>query len=295
MVAIARGFTDWSLSIDKDGHRDYRLLWEVDTTSNADGPAVVANAAGLPTVGTTWAFGNDVDLWAFCWPNWVISPVLTKEANRQWTVEQVFSTKPLNRCQDNSIENPLLEPDRINGSFVRYVKEVTQDRFGEPLKTSSHELIRGAIAEFDHNRPTVTVEKNLASLPLVSFAPMIDSVNDATLWGLPARCVKLSNASWRRHLYGTCTYYYTVTYEFDIDYYDFDRKAIDEGTKVLSKGGDKTKPQDFELYKDRNGENTRVLLDGNGEPLKDDAEPVEIDISYYRESNLMTLGIPASL
>lgn len=295
MVAIAKGHTDWKLTMDKDGHRDYTIDWFVEATSASDGPATILRASGLPTVGSVWSFGNDVDLWAFCWPNWTATPVQTNEPNYWWKVSQLFTTKPLSRCQDNSIENPIMEPDRINGTFVKYVKEVTEDRFGNALKTSSHEMIRGSIVEFDHNRPTVTIEKNVLTLPLATFAPMIDTVNDSTLWGLPARTVKLSSASFQRKLYGTCSYYYVIRYDFDIDYRTFDRNTLDEGSRVLSPGGDKTKPTDFEVYKDRNGENTRVLLDGEGNALDDGENPVTIPVSHYDESNMFVLNIPAAL
>ena len=132
-------------------------------------------------------------------------------------------------------------------------------------------------------------------LPLETFTDMINTVNDATLWGLPKRTVKLSNVSWSRVLYGTCAFYFTVTYDFDIDFETFDRTIIDEGTRVLTKGGDKDNKNDFEVYKDVNGENTRVFLDGAGSALGDGADPVEIEIEYYKESNFLTLGIPSTL
>ena len=154
------------------------------------------------------------------------------------------------------------------------------------------------MVEFDSNRPTVSIGMNLSVLPLSTFAPMVDTVNDAVLWGLPKRCVKLTNVSWSRQLYGTCTFYYTVNYEFDCRYDTFDRKVYDEGTKILNKdiaNADKTNPEHFVRYKDVNGDYSRVFLDGNGAAITGSASPVEIDIEYYKESNFTTLGIPASL
>lgn len=294
MAGVLIGRIDWSGQRDKEGHRDYKIRWLVNSLY-ADGPAVVMNTAGLPAVGATWAFGNDVDAWAFCWPNWKMTPIITKEPNQYWIVEQHFTTKPLKRCQDTDIENPLNEPDRISGSFTKFTREATHDRNGDPIKSSSHEQIRGSVVERDDNRPNVTIEKNLVTLPLSTFAPMIDTLNDAPLWGLPARTIKLSNASWQRQLYGTCTFYYTVSYEFDVNYDTFDKTLIDEGTKVLACGGDPTKPEDFVVYKDINGENTRVILDGNGEAWDGVGTPGEIDVEFYNESNFLLLGIPTSL
>lgn len=295
MSAKVLGRLDWSMTRDKDGHRDYKLKWLIETDSPLDGPVGVFNATGLPAIGSTFTFGNDVDAWAFCRPNAECSPVLTKEPNRLWTLTQNYSTRPIERDQTDEKTDPLLEPDRVSGSFVKYVKEITKDRNGDVLKTSSHELLKGPLLEFDHNRPTVKIGKSLATLPLATFSEMVDTVNDATLWGLSARMIKLSNVSWQRKYYQTSTVYYTVDYEFDIDFTTFDRKAVDQGTKVLAAGGNANNPEDFEVYKDANGENTTILLDGNGAPLGNAASPVEIDIEYYAESDFTLLGIPTSL
>lgn len=297
MAGVLMNAVEWSLTRDKEGHRDYKIKWLVRSTDSADGPLTIANTSGLPAIGATWTFGNDSDSWAFCWPQWSIRPVLDEEISEYWTVEQLFSTKPLHRCQDTDIENPLNEPDTISGSFTKYTTEATHDWNGDPILSSSKEQIRGSVVERDSNRPTVSIGKNLLALPLSTFAPMIDTVNDATLWGLPTRCVKLSNVSWARNLYGTCTFYYTVTYEFDIRYDTFDRTLLDEGTRYLAPGGDPTDPEDYLVCKDKNDENTRVILDGAGGkwPGPPATAGTIGPVEFYGESNFLTLGIPTSL
>jgi hypothetical protein len=297
-----KGRIDWRREDTSEGHRKYTITWLCTTTSATDGPQTAAGAGGLAAIGAAWAYGGDSDAWATCTPELRARPTITNEPGLWWVVEQVFATPghpDLNRerCQDDAVENPLLEPDRISGSFVKYTKEATEDRHGDKIKSSSHEMFRGAAVEFDENRPTVSIGKNVGTLPIATFSGMVDTVNSGAMWGVGARHVKLSGVSWERLMYGSCNFYYDITYDFDIrdDDLGFDRKIIDEGTKVLTPGGDKTKPEDFMVYKDVNGENTRVLLDGNGEPLKDGANPFEIEIEYYDESNFLSLGIPASL
>jgi hypothetical protein len=304
MTAALQGRIDWNSSRDKEGHRDFKIRWLVKADVE-DGPGIVMATPGLPEIGAPWAYGNDDEQWALCWPTMTVKMLKTKEPGEFWTVDQMFSTRPLKRCQDDSIENPLNEPDRVSGSFVKYLEEISKDRNGDAIKSSSHEMIRGAIVEFDNNRPMVNIEKTLLILPLSTFAPMVDTVNDAPLWGLLERMIKLDNVSWSRLLYGTCNFYYTVGYEFGIDYKTFDRVAMDEGTKCLigwAPGSDAAQVAaipggnpitDFEVYKDVNGENTRCVLDGTGKPvLAADGQPAEIDIEYYAESNLLSLGIP---
>jgi len=227
-------------------------------------------------------------------------------------VTSTFTTIPMKRCNTTSIDNPLSEPDKISGGFVKYTKEVVEDKDGEKIKSSSHEMYHGPAVEFNHNRPTIKIQQNVSSLGLATFAPMIDTVNDATLWGLAARSIKLSNVSWERLLHGVCTFYYTRTFEFDVDYSTFDREVADEGNKCIRGKWNKEKtawvphalanpdnPLHFQRFQDPNGNNARVLLDGHGAPLDVDGTAttgdLTVDIVYYQESNFLTLGIPASI
>ena len=317
MAANVWGRLDWSSSATREGHREHRLVWLVGSLIS-DGPFDIYFATGLPVPGSPWVYGNTNDPWAFCAPDWKIAPFEHQgEPNYLWTVEQTFTTIPRRRCQDDSVEDPLLEPDDISGTFIKYQMEVTRDRFGDPIKSSSHEMIRGKLVERDFNRPTVRIKKNLASLPLSTFAPMIDHVNDATLWGLPARCVKLSNVTWQRSLYAVCNYFYTVTYDFDISYDTFDVEIQDEGSKCLigySPGSDqfpldpdgtdaetgglnKDNPKNFENFLDIHGNPARCLLDaeGDGTPWDGVDSPGVIDVEHYNEANLLLLDIPTSL
>lgn len=295
-MAEVQGRVNWTGGRDKEGHRQYEITWLVYSTTT-EGPEQVGGATGLAAVGSQWNYGVDLDAWALCYPTLKIKPVVKREPGRWWEVQQTFSTKPLNRCQDTEIENPINEPPSISGGFVKYTREVTKDRNDEPIESSSHEMFRGAAVTFDDNRPTVSISMNVLAFPLATFAGMVDTLNDATLWGLDARTIKLSNVSWERLLYGTCTFYYRLTYEFDIrvEGEGFDRVLIDEGTKVLKPGGNADDPRDFQVYKDGNGENTRVLLDGAGSALANAASPHEIALEYYSESNFLLLGIPTSL
>lgn len=316
MAGLVTGRLGWSVTRDEEGFRTYRVSHLVRTLY-ADGPQTAMTAAGLPIVGTAWNFGNDYDLWAFCYPTLSVTIHKEKkgEPNKWWKVEQTFSNKPLNRCQDETIEDPLLEPQKVSGTFVKDTLEagkgytslaaaaVGGDRT-KRLMTSSHEPLRGA--NVDTNHPTVRIEQNVATLGLATFSEMVDTVNDATLWGLAKRKIKLSNVSWERKILATCDYYYTRVFDFDVDFKTFDRKEHDYGKMALGKwekvgfgidtwisaGLDKTDPTDFTRYKDKEGYLAETLLDGNGIPVTNEDDAAEIDIIYYEESDFLELGIP---
>lgn len=337
---LFNGARKWSMTRDDAGYRTYKISLRVEGAVT-DGPANVLRTPGLPLPGTPWIVDDDFDPWSWCRPDATVTPEKSDEPNRFWTVEHTFSNKPpaqdKQRCHDQQIEDPLLEPQKISGTFAKYQEEAA---FARTIKyysgtalirtessarilTSSHEQVRGAQVEFDKNRPQVKIEQNVATLGLATFAAMIDTVNAAPLWGLPARCIKLTNASWERKFHGLCYLYYTRVFEFDINYNTFDRDLVDEGTKVLnghwagsdtpgtaddSAGWildkidglppDPSNPAHFIRAKDRNGENMRVILNGEGIPMggitgtADDAGKIHVE--KYEESDFLTLNIPTT-
>lgn len=313
MPGTYRGVIDWSEDTDAEGQRTYKLTHRVELDDPAEGPEKALNTPGLPLVGSFWlpeATGGDPnfedrDEWAICTPQWSARPEYNKEKNVWWKVTQVFSTQPTTRCQDATVEDPLLEPQKISGSFVKYTEEVAFDKDGNLITNSAHELIRGPQVQFDKNKPTVRIQQNVSDLQLPLVAALIDKVNNADLWGLSTRMVKLSNVSWERKFNGTCVCYFTRSLEFDIDFNTFDRVVLDEGTKALGHWdpdtgdwvteGDATNPGDFNRYKDKRGENARVILDGAGIPVENEDEAESIEIQFYQEANLLLLEIPTIL
>lgn len=317
-ATLVGGVVEWSMTRDEKTYRDYVVTHYVDTDSTDDGPYTVMNCSGLPQIGDTWNFGNDNDVWAFCTADMEIKnrePV-KGEPSYSWEVKQKFTTRPLSRCSDTLTNDPLAEPQKVSGSFVRYGREVRFDRNGNPIITSALTPVRGSEVEFDANRATVAIEQNVSSLALSTFANMVNTVNSSTLWGMPARCVKLSASTWERKYYGTCSVYYTRKFEFDIDGNGFDRIVGDFSEKVIRGKWDKTNPSNpvyvpdplanrfnpmhFQRYTDANGNPSEVLLNGFGAPantltMTGTNAPGEIRVEYYSESDFTILGIPTTL
>lgn len=306
MVAIALGRLTWKGGRDDEGYRFYDLTSRVLTNNVDDGPYQVMQAVGLPEVGSPWSFGNDFDPWSYCWPTMEVNPDVEDEPNKWWTVIQRFSNKPFNRCQDTQIENPLAEPPRISGTFVKRSKLVDTDRHGKAIKSSSHEVIQGL--EKDASVPAVTIEINVGSLELDDLSSIIDHVNDEELWGFDPRCVKLSNLTWSRNVYGVCGFYYTIKFDFDINPDTFDeKKVMDRGFKKFDLlrwagvgTGDAARddPEKFVMIRDKNGEKVTepMLLDGYGNVLTDVTNPVYLPtIEFYDEVNFLEYGIPSIL
>ena len=313
MVASARGIIDWNMTRDREGHRTYNSVWQVITTSHLDGPAQVINASGLPALGSPWSIGNDFDSWAKCWPTATIRPFNTRDKNYWWTVDITHTTKPFFRCQDYSVEDPLLEPVQISGSFVNHKRMLEQDKDGDAILSSSHEQIVGL--EIDEHKATVTIKQNVADSGLSTYTNMMNTLNDAALWGLAARKIKLNSVSWSRKYYGACSVYYTRQLDFEIRFDGYDLDDIpDMGFKHLrgtwvddtwvydaayDNATERANPENFVIIKDKDDENTpvRVMLDGNGKRNTDPTvSPTFLPtIQGYAESNFLLLDIPTSL
>lgn len=297
MTATVDGLLRWGVKRDRDGHRDYTAVWQVLTTDPEDGPAIILNASGLPAIGSYWDLGNDSDTWALCTPEMTARPVVDRKKNITWELEQTFSTRPLNRCQDDSIEDPLLEPYELSGSFVTYRRAMTEDING-PLRSSSWEPLIGPETERDVSNLCVNFAQNYASLSSTVFgtyAGYMHAVNDSTLWGQAARCVKVSGGEFTRKIYGTCSYYYNVRMKFDINPNTHDVTIPDRGTRVLMPGGNPANPAHYKYYQDKAGGCGLIFLDGAGSMWDGTGSPGLRLVQHYAEEDLLLLGIPSTI
>lgn len=323
MAGIYLGRIGWSVTTDEDGYRTYTLKSLVQVSSVVLGPANALFAAGAPAVGSIWSFGGDIDSYCWCRPNASAEPALPEEPYDLWYLTQYFSNKPLNSgkgCASDTINDPLSQPQKYGGSFVKYTQSLARDRFGNMVRTSAGQQITGPQTEWDDNRPTVWVEQNVASLGISTIYNMRNCVNDNTLWGLPKRCIKLANITFSRELYGTCGFYFTRRFEFDINPETFDREIPDYGELVLdgnwgtgTGSGSGTNPntwypsgkKNVVRFHDNRGNFLSTLLDGSGNPYGSgqfgSGTGFDINLGYgnkiqgYNEANFLTLGIPSSI
>ena len=301
---------------DEEGHRYYEIDWHIQTFSQHDNLAfVLANwplfAVGAPyNLTTYWPEATGTDLWAFCTPELNIAPHPNAADNGpvfNWVVTQYWSTKQSWRCNTFPIENPLLEPADITGDFVHEQRTASVDRFGKPLMHPNFQPITGPATEYQYSHPTITISFNQATLPLATIVLLINKVNDAELWGLPARKIKFTDAKFERRVYGSCFYYWNVSYTFEMDENGFDVEVPAVGTKVYSGSGSYNDPKNYLPAKSDTDENEVVPLDFKGRRLfwlGDNPVTNEPEYAYpqfiqtvqlLKEGNLLLLGIPSEL
>lgn len=293
----------------EDGHRDYSIKFLVHSDDKLDGPQAVTFTPGLPFIGQPWSFGNDFDGGAFCTPFVGVEPIQGgQDPVTTWAVEYRFTSRPLTQCSHFTFDSPLMEPDRVSGSFAERSIKATKDRNGNVIKNIAFETVE---IDEDKSFPTVRIEQNDSQLRLSTFANMVNGVNQFPLWGLPKRTIKLANVTWERKAYSACFFFYKRVLEFHIDFRTWDRDDVPHtGTKALrgsweylpdsetyrwfkSKNAEVNNPQDYVVFKDQHGNATEVFLDPVlGTPSE---EPVFFDTLELRpEYNFLELGIPTS-
>lgn len=296
---------DWKLTRDREGHRIYELFSLVQASNtppnNIEDPSEIIDTPGLPAIGSSWAdltFITGGDVWAVCVPDIEVSPyeVNAGEAPEFYLVKNTFTTEPLNRCQDNSIENPLNEPHDISGSWVNKRKIPHQDRDGKPYRSTTGEPLFGAETEIDDSDYELNLGFNVASLNMATVNSLMHHLNNSTLWGLPAEKIKFSKFSFARKLYGTCNFYYALSMGFNIRD-DWTQYLADKGRVQLGSGGNSSNPEDWVVMKDKYGENMPLMrLDIQGKPIVSGTQtPSTIVRKPYPTGNLLLLGVPTFL
>lgn len=312
-----------ALSSDTDdtGHRNYQVTWHVQTVYTPgvkhDGPSYIRRNWPGPVVGTPynlapfWPESTEFDQWAFCLPTLNIAShrdVGDNEPVADWHVTQNWSTKQVNRCQLAPIENPLLEPWEITGSWVEERREATVDRFDKPLIHPSREPIKGPLTEYTYSFPTITITGNSADIDLRLISSQLNTVNGTPIWGQLNRTVKFTACNWERKTYGNCFFYWRIAFTFQIDKNGFDQDIPAEGTRRRRRQDEGTDSQvpviqldaidDFVDIRDPNtGEliSTPMPLNANGEIATTPEQQLIMRPQILKQSTFQLLGVPNSL
>lgn len=279
-------------SEDIEGHRTYKVSHRINVTAegeNFDGPQIAMDCEELPQEGDVWAFGNDLDQWAWCTTEKTCESVQPKQGYPivQFIVTQTFTAKPpppnKQRCNDFKIEDPLLEPPKIRVSTTLDKEEAVYDRFGRYITNSAWEQLRGPQVEFNKSALKVRIEMNVPVHNLPILAAARDTVNGTPMWGMPVRTVLLASVDLDRKYLGRCEEYWTLVLEFEVKAETWDRYLMDEGTKVLNgrwhetedrwvlididgEPPDPNNPAHFIQFPDRQGNSIRGMLNGRGQP-----------------------------
>lgn len=320
---------------EETGHRTFTAKYKVAHDID-EGPLAIESADGLPAIGDHWEPEelNEIDEFARRTPYAKVTYMVEGEKTTYSLVEVHFTTKPIKRCQDTQIENPLLEPPKISGTFTEQTQKALFDKYWSQIRNSAGEPYTDIEREFSYL--TVDISVNVDESPVSLIARKLHNLNDAELWGLPAKCIKLSAASWETLYWGVCTKYYKLSMGFKIrppytipatstvrrkkkpgdpSSTEFEWIVVPgnatfggwvfatpdmSSSRIRAPGSNGSSQVSTILQRDQMGDTMAgILLDGHGNPATRDGDgnmnfAVGV-FELYDESNLLELPIPDEL
>lgn len=172
-----------------------------------EGPNTVQQAPGLPSWGSRFIWGLDVDNWAFVNGSDADPIERIRYEGRdcwKWVVTITWSTEPSNRAPAFR-GSPLDEPPVMSGSFIGSTKPVYRDVDDVLIATSSGEPYNPP-PEINSGIDTFNISFNTPRINLGLRATMIGRVNSDPMWGLNYRQILMNQWRWQLMYYGNIPY-----------------------------------------------------------------------------------------
>jgi len=183
----------------------------------------------------------------------------------------------------------------------------TEDKDGNPIRNSAHEPVSHSRLIKDTNKTEITLKQWVPSDDTTAIGTFINKINDDVLWGFAANTIKLHDWDWEEHISAENATHFRRILIFRHNPDTWNPTVPDQGTKVVDANvvpgtggtGDPTKTI---VYKDRNGENTNIPLDGSGNAATSSVQ-TNIDpdgsgdgnVKLYPTVDFSQLGLPAAL
>lgn len=285
-----------------ESERSYTVKFRVFTNNRSDGPQEASSASIIPRRGDPYIYGADNDYGAIR-SGITISLTNVRDSMKDWTIVCTFTSRPMRTHPDAfQVDDPVLLPPEIGGSFLMMQKPVTRDKDGNCVVNSALDFFEGLTVE--DGLPTLTIAKNYATIDLAQLSDFCPSVNSTPFWGMGVRCWKLTAAPWKRLWKGSGVPYYQISYEFQLNWETWDLKPADRGwykadnyqkVRVTDKDG---VPLSVQEWLDGDGNSLDLSSQQykywDGVSLKDSG-PVMEAFRVMRERNFALLKVPTSL
>lgn len=188
-----------SLTITDDRERSYTVTYEVVTDDRLDGPKTVASAAGLPSPGAQYSYGNESDPDALCiGAAGEIQLRDVQQTRRVWTVPVLFATTGVSGGSGGDGQSG---PQQIDGPWIvsgdtstRMVAKLS-DLDDVPLTNSAGERFVPA-PETPLTQGAVKLTRKTSSLNFLDWLTTVNAINSTAFWGQPAYTWKCAKWTW---------------------------------------------------------------------------------------------------
>lgn len=294
MSATVRGISveGRSGSIDKDGVREFELVYLVHTDDKKDGPATVRVAAGIPSIGDTYSAGNESDVYAVC----IEKSVEQTESPYDWRVRIRYTTDPGATTPTSLVgDNPLDAPAELSFGFEKR-RIIIPGRFNNPIGPPSDKKYDAGIyapngelfdpqPEADVHDPVWHIRKNVASISYAAFMALADCVNADTFNGAEPRQLQFRPPTAERKWHKAIGYYWTVNYSLAYRWETWDLQILNQGTYYYPSGTPaawwgSTELRHVQVDKQFNVVPVNLTTDGD---INTGATPTFTRIRFFRE------------
>ncbi len=233
--------------LEHTNRRYKRTLIAVSNDPN-DGPETVLNYSGCPTIGSTYALGNDADAIAMCID---VKADPMHDYPLTWKIEATYDSS---RIVDLSLSNPLNLPPEITWNFVEREWPLQRDALGVPTCNSAGERIDPPLT-IELTNPVLTVSRNEANFSAINafnYNKALNSDNFAFASPLQARINHITG----QLMCDIGIAYWKVSYEIEFQARTFALLILDMGFRDI----------EGNLFLDRNGKTlaNATLMNGNG-------------------------------
>lgn len=283
-VSSSRG-----LRANATGQRFYRRAWLV-LADRSDTEATVAAASGIPVVGT--AIAHDPSAVA------VFAGFTSREvagAKTLWTVEVDFERPDPERNTrhappDPDATSPLDEAARITGSYVRVERFALYDLDDEPVQNSAGDFFAGglAIEEFD-SVVSITRNESTSAFDFAQHREFNGTTNVSEYSGAAADKLLLLIGPWERLWHPVPGFYFRVQYTLHYRKAGWQEAFRDQGLRQKVSLFDPERKPILDYFGRPVSE--PVDLDGVGQPLDDDEDPIYLPFRVRDRKDFDELGL----
>lgn len=307
-TATCLGTIDSDIAI--GGDRVYRVKYQVQTTDVDDQSLTAVQAAGIPSIGSHYAVGNDSDAGAFV-SRYSPSLVSERDSRKVWEVVVTFSSASTQRDETEqpvtSYDYPWLAPARISGSGF---KQEVQSRFHypdpntttkEPCTSSAGEVYDDVYRDESTFGLRIDIDYAINAWALNDTLEYLDTLNSNEFWGAPAGYYRLGPPQYQLLFTGQGIPYWSVSYDFEGRYGGWNHEQhIDEGTYYIEQTTGKRRRFDDDWKLTFSG---KGKLDGSGTGDRLPAVIAQTTTEYWPDGGLnkyllkdfADLGIPTSV
>lgn len=288
IVSVKENLESGSLKLEGKT-RKYTRTFLVKVSDANTGPLEAALAAGIPRLGTVYAFNSETDGNAYVTS---VSPTRRKEKPSWFDVGVEYTWEFQSSSLSGDPGQILLELPQIAIRFVETSKPVANDINNKPIANSAGERF-DPLPQIEEAHMVIEIRRNEMTFDAAQAADLLNTVNADHVWGLNLRQALMKNIggqriNWNGYVLWEKHYEVHVKESWKLELLDH---GLNQG---FPSPGETDPNQWLTRITDKWGVpvETPVNLDGQGRPLPPGQDAVFRKFDIYEERSWAQLDLP---